>query len=114
MAPAIAPHMSVPVNQLCSQTDDRSISSDIRSGDVIKYLVEREPLNLVADISRFVDRYLAETRHSTSVRFFSSIARPRFDFPTGFAARVSRDGEADGGIRGSASVLVSATNGASN
>ena len=28
------------------------------SGDVIKYLVERESLNAVAEVSRFVDRYL--------------------------------------------------------
>lgn len=74
------------------------------SGDVIKYLVKSEPLNLVTEISSYVDlcssrrgqRYIARVNHPLSG------AHSHFYPPPGTIECINRGGEANNDIRGSA------------
>ena len=54
-------------------------SAIIPSGDVIKHLVQSEPLNLVAEISRYTDQYSSGRCHSVSVSHLPRGACSRLD-----------------------------------
>jgi len=81
-----------------------SSKAPVSPGDVIKYLVKSEPLNLVTEISSYVDlcssrrgqRYIARVNHPLSG------AHSHFYPPPGTIECINRGGEANNDIRGSA------------
>ena len=71
------------------------------SEDVIKCLVESEPLNLVTEISDYVEFFarVRNQRYITRVSYSYFAAHPRFHPPSGILERFDRGREAGVGVR---------------